>query len=419
MPGERHPTVEALRIPDLRGFLVSRLFGVMGRSLLHTALVWHVFDVTRDELWLGVLGGVEFLPVIPVAFVAGALAESRDRRDVVFAARGAALVVMLLLVLLTGRVESELGLLLATAFALHVSQGFEFPAGQALLPVLVPREIFPNAVVVSATVRNAAIASGPVLAGLAIDAAGPRAAYAAAAALQVLSLTALLFVRRPGPSDADTRIGLAAVREGLAFLRHRPAITAAMTLDMLAVIFADPTVLLAVFADEILAVGPAGYGLLSGSIAAGTFLTSLILLPRRGFARPGRALLAAVTGFGSAAIVFGLSRSYPLSVAALVAAGMADQLSQVSRATLIQLATPDALRGRVSAVNYVFIGASNEFGASFSGFFAAATSAVFATVAGGVACLATAGTVAARVPELAGYRTEPEQTEPAQSTGSP
>ncbi len=409
MPGERHPTVEALGIPDFRGFLVSRFFGVMGRSLLHTALVWHVFDVTREELWLGVLGLVEFLPVIPVAFVAGAVAESRDRRDVVLAARAAGTTVTVLLVLLTGRVESPLALLLLTAFALHLSQGFEFPAGQALLPVLVPREIFQNAVVVSATVRNAAIVSGPVLAGLAIGAAGPRAAYGAAAALQLASVLALLRVRRPGAGDARTRVGAAAVREGLAFLRQRPAILAAMTLDMLAVILADPTVLLAVFSEEILAVGPRGYGVLSGSIAAGTFVTSLLLLPRRGFARPGRALLVAAAAFGSAAVVFGLSRSFPLSVAALVAAGMADQLSQVSRSALIQLSTPNALRGRVNAVNYVFIGASNEFGASFSGFFAAATSAVFATVAGGVACLATAAAIAARVPELARSRVGVEE----------
>jgi hypothetical protein len=182
-----------------------------------------------------------------------------------------------------------------------------------------------------------------------------------------------------------------------------------MTLDMLAVILADPTVLLAVFSEKVLAVGPIGYGVLSGSMAAGTFLTSLTLLSsRRGFARPGRMLLGAVAVFGTATAVFGLSRSFPLSVAALLAAGMADQVSQVTRSALIQLATPDALRGRVSAVNMVFISASNQLGAAFSGFFAAATSAVFATVAGGLACLATGALVAARVPALRRYRLDTE-----------
>lgn len=412
MPGERHPTLEALSLPDLRNYMAARLLGVMGRSLLHAALVWHVFDITREALWLGVLGAVEFLPVIPVAFVGGALADTRDRRDLLVAARAASVVFALALVALTGGSDHDLWILLGAALALHTAQGFEFPASQSLLPQLVPREIFQNAVVVSATVRNLAFVSGPVIAGLALEVAGPRAAYALAAGLMVASLLALLRMRRPGVSDTGVQVGLEAVRQGLAFLRGRPAILGAMGLDMLAVIFADPTVLLAVFAEEILVVGPTGYGVLSGSMAAGTLLTAAVLLPRRGFAYPGRVLLVAVIAFGLAAVVFGLSTWFPLSVAALLVAGMADQVSQVTRATIIQLSTPDALRGRVNAVNMVFIGASNEFGASFSGFFAAATSAVFAAVAGGAACLATATAAAVGVPALRRYQVEPEARGP-------
>jgi MFS family permease len=408
MPESRHPTLRALALPDLRNFLVARFFGVMGRSLFHAALAWHVYEVTQQELWLGVMGAVEFLPVIPAALVGGTLADRRDRRNIVLATRAATLLCAALLALSTWG-SHLLALLLAMAFAEHLTEGFEFPAAQALLPQLVPREIFQNAVVVSATVRNAAFAAGPVLAGFAIAEAGPRAAYASAALLLGASLLALLRVRRPGASDTAVRVGMAAVREGLGFLRRRPVIVAAMTLDMLAVIFADPTVLLAVFSEKILAVGPVGYGVLSGSMAAGTFLMSLLLLTsRRGFARPGRMLLGAVGVFGLATAVFGLSRFFPLSVAALLAAGMADQVSQVTRSTLIQLATPDALRGRVSAVNMVFVGASNQLGAAFSGFFAAATSAVFATVAGGLACVATGALVALRIPALRRYRLDAE-----------
>jgi MFS family permease len=297
-------------------------------------------------------------------------------------------------------------LLLGTAFVLHTAEGFEFPAAQALLPALVPREIFQNAVFASSAVRNAAFASGPVLAGVALDASGPRAGYALATGLMLVSLVALLRIRRPGASDPAARVGLESFREGLAFLRRRPALIAAMSVDMLAVIFADPTVLLAVFQKEILEVGATGYGILSGAMATGTFAMTLLLLPRRGFEQPGRVLLGAVAAFGLAAIVFGASRWFPLSVAALAVAGMADQVSQVTRSTIIQLATPDALRGRVSAVNMVFISASNQFGASFTGFLAAATGAVFATVAGGLACLVTAGAVGVRVPALRRYRVE-------------
>jgi hypothetical protein len=221
-----------------------------------------------------------------------------------------------------------------------------------------------------------------------------------------VSLISLLRIRRPGASDPGARVGLQSFREGLAFLRRRPALLAAMSLDMLAVIFADPKVLLAVFQKEILEVGATGYGILSGAMAAGTFAMTLLLLPRRGFVRPGRVLLGAVAVFGLAALVFGLSRWFPLSVAALALAGMADQVSQVTRSAIIQLATPDALRGRVSAVNMVFISASNQFGAAFTGFFAAATSAVIATVAGGLACLATVAAVGARVPSLRTYRVD-------------
>jgi hypothetical protein len=172
--------------------------------------------------------------------------------------------------------------------------------------------------------------------GFLIQAAGVRSAYATGVALYALSLVALLRVRRAGASSEGTRVGWPAIREGVRFVRGNPVILGAMTLDMLAVILADPTVLLAVFAEEILAVGPVGYGLLSAAIALGTLLTTLVLLLRGPFERPGRALLAAVCGFGLAAVLFGVSRSFPLSVAALIVTGMADQVSMVTRSTIIQ-----------------------------------------------------------------------------------
>jgi MFS family permease len=421
MPGARHPTLEVLGLPDVRAFMAARFLGATARSLLHAAIAWHIFDATGREFWLGMRGLLEFLPVIPVALLGGAIADTRDRRDVVWLARSAALLCAAGLWLGTGRTDHELGLILSMALGLAVAAGFEFPAAQALLPALVPRPIFQNAVVVNATVRNLALVSGPVLMGFLIQAAGVRSAYATGVALYALSLVALLRVRRAGASSEGTRVGWPAIREGVRFVRGNPVILGAMTLDMLAVILADPTVLLAVFAEEILAVGPVGYGLLSAAIALGTLLTTLVLLLRAPFERPGRALLGAVCGFGLAAVLFGISRSFPLSVAALIVTGMADQVSMVTRSTIIQLSTPDGLRGRVNAVNMVFIGASNEFGAAFSGFLAAATSAVFAVVAGGVGCLGVVAGVAAAVPQLRRHRTlhaAAETDARAQSAGS-
>jgi MFS family permease len=177
-----------------------------------------------------------------------------------------------------------------------------------------------------------------------------------------------------------------------------------MTLDMFAVIFGGATALLPVYATEILHVGPRGYGLLSSALELGALGTSIVLITMRPIRRTGRALLFAVAVYGLATIVFGLSRSFPLSILAYMLVGVADQVSVVMRSTTIQLSTPDELRGRVSAVNLLFIGASNQLGAAESGFVAAATSATFAVVSGGIASLVVLALVAWRIPELARYR---------------
>ena len=409
----RHPTLQALDVPALRAFIASRFFGVMARSLLHAALAWHIFDLTREgtrfgpEFHLGLRGLLEFLPVIPVGLLGGAIADVRERRDLIAIARVATLLCVVALWLGTGNVGNELALLYGAVFAHAVAWGIEFPANQSMLPTLVPREIFPNAVILSAMVRNGAFAAGPVAAGFAISAGGPETAYGLTVALYAVSLVMLYRVPRIGVPGGATRPGLAAVKEGIAFVKARPVVLSAMALDMVAVILAEPAALLAVFAGDILELGPRGYGLLAASTAIGTASASVVLLFRRSFQRAGRALLGAVFVFGAATVVFGASGSFPVSVLALVVAGAADQVSQVARSTLIQLSTPDALRGRVSAVNMIFISASNELGAAFSGFFAAATSAPFAIVAGGLACLGFTGAISRRTAALRAWRTGP------------
>jgi hypothetical protein len=198
-------------------------------------------------------------------------------------------------------------------------------------------------------------------------------------------------------------VSLAVIREGLAFVRSQPVVLGAMTLDMFAVIFGGAVALLPVYATDILGVGERGFGVLAGSFEVGSLLAALALLLRPPQSS-GRLLLGSVVAFALATIVFGLSRSFPLSLTAYLFAGAADQVSVVMRSTLIQLATPDSLRGRVSAVNMLFIGASNQLGAAESGFVAALTSATFSVVSGGVASLVVVALVAARVPELRGWR---------------
>ena len=407
-PSERGSTTRAvLRTPSVRPFLASQFFSRLARSLLAATIAWHLWKLTGSYFWLGLIGFVEFLPVIPVSLYAGAFADSHDRRSIVLATQAVSLVGAFGLAWAADQTATtfERDFVVGAAFVLAVATSFENPAGASILPSLVPRQIFASATVVSANVRNVAGVSGPVVMGAVTGTLGIPAAYLLTAACLSASFVLLWRVRVPAFAGLGTRgVSWAAIREGIAFVRHQPAILGSMTLDMFAVVFAGATALLPVYADEILGVGELGYGLLSASMQIGTMTMAAILLVRPPIERPGRALIGAVLVFGSATVVFGLSRSFGLSVAAFILAGMADQVSMVTRSIILQLSTPDSLRGRVNSVNMVFIGASNELGAAESGFLAAMTSATFSVVAGGFACLGILGIVNRRMPEIRDYR---------------
>jgi hypothetical protein len=221
-----------------------------------------------------------------------------------------------------------------------------------------------------------------------------------------MSASVILFaqVKRPAVTSDRKRVTVEAISEGVRFVFSRQVLLGSMVLDMFAVVFGSATALLPIYANEILKVGPRGYGLLSGALEAGTFLMALVLMLRPGIVRPGRALLWAVLVYGSATVLFGLSRSLPLSIFVFVIAGMADQVSMVTRSTITQLSTPDALRGRVSSVSQIFIGASNQIGSARAGFVAAASNPTFAIVSGGLACLAVLAIVTRTMPKLRSYR---------------
>jgi hypothetical protein len=228
--------------------------------------------------------------------------------------------------------------------------------------------------------------------------------YAVYAALILGSLVALFFLHPRSRDGVARAITLQSIREGLSFVRRRQVVLGCMTLDMFAVIFGGAAALLPIYANEILHVGPQGYGLLTSALEFGALLTSIVLILVPPITRVGVALLIAVGVYGVATIVFGLSRSFPLSLIAYAIVGVADQVSVVMRSTAIQLSTPDELRGRVSSVNFIFIGASNQLGAVESGFVAALTNAPFAVVSGGLGCLVVLGMVAVKLPQLRRYR---------------
>jgi MFS family permease len=374
-------------------------------TLLRSTVYWHVFALSRSEAALGWIGLAQFVPSLVLTLVGGMAADAYDRRTVMRLAQLPYLATASLLCWATWQDTISVPLLYAAVFANAVAFAFDSPARQAFLPNLVPLEAFPRAVTFSSTAAALAFATGPALGGLLIAAAGVEAAYAGYIVLVALNLIGLSFVRTLR-SEAERRApSWQAVREGLAFLRQSPVVLGCMALDMFAVILGGATALLPVYANEILAVGPRGYGLLTSSLEIGALAMSLVLLLRRPVGRAGTALLVAVALYGAATIGFGLSRSFPLSVAFYMLAGAADQVSVVMRQTAVQLNTPDALRGRVSAVNMIFISASNQLGAVESGFLAAATSATFAVVSGGVGCLGVVAWTAWKLPELRRYRT--------------
>ncbi len=388
----------------MRLYVASRFLSRFARALVAAMLSYHVYVVTDSYAALGLLGLIEFLPVIPVSLLAGALADRFDRRRVIVVAYTAAAVCCSLLSVQSAGSETDTLWVFALAFVLAIASGFAAPAASALLPSLVPWEVFQNATVVSASITHVAWVAGPITMGFLVEPLGFGAPYAVAAAFYVGSTLCMAALVAPPIVGTRPEISTAAVREGLQFVWRARPILGSMSLDMFAVIFASATALLPVYAEEILHVGPVGYGLLRAAMGIGTLLMALLLLVARPFARPGHVLLQVVAVYGIATLVFGLSRSFPLSVAAFVIAGMADQVSMTCRSVILQMSTPDELRGRVNAVSFIFIGASNELGDTESGFLASLTSATFAVVAGAAACLGVTAVVAIGLPELRAWR---------------
>lgn len=397
------PAWSVLRLRNVRVFIASRFFAIVALTLLRATVAWQVFDRTQSAYLLGALGLAQFVPTLALSLAGGAIADAYDRRRVMLIGQCGALACALGL---AGASLADLPVIatFAAVSLLACFSSFENPASSALLPQLVPPARFAAVVSTAAASRNLGWASGPVLSGFAIDAGGAAAAFAVSAVLICASLL-LLIGLRPHADGLERRApSLASVLEGVAFVRSRRLILTVMLLDMFAVIFASVNALLPIYASQILEVGPRGYGLLAGSLQFGTFLMALLLVVSPPIRRPGRALLLAVGGFGLAIIGFGASQWFPLSLGALAAAGMADEVSMVARQTIIQLSTPDALRGRVASVNFIFVGASNQLGDVESGLLAGLTSPTFTAIFGGVACLVVLGWAAMAVPELRRWR---------------
>lgn len=390
--------------PNFTFYLGSRFCSAAAMTMFRAAIAWHVFALSHSAFHLGLIGLVQFLPALSLTLVGGAVADTYDRRKVMMLAQIVPLLCSAVLFVLTRSGLVTLPLIYTLILVVATAAAFDSPSRAALLPSLVSRDVFPRAVTIASTAQALAFVTGPAVGGLIIAAAGVGAVYASYGALILGSLGMLVLIHPQPHAGGHRAVSLQAIRDGLAFVRGRQVILGCMTLDMFAVIFGGANALLPIYANDILHVGARGYGLLTSSLELGALLTSLVLIAVPPINHAGRALMVAVAAYGVTTILFGLSRSFPLSVLAYMAVGVADQVSVVMRSTAIQLSTPDELRGRVSSVSFIFIGASNQLGAVESGFVAALTNAPFAVVSGGVGGLIVLAIVAATLPELRRYR---------------
>lgn len=373
--------------------------------MLRTVVGWHIYSISHSAFHLGLVGVVQFVPALVLTLISGAVADSYDRRRIMNAAQLVAAASAGMLFWLTRAGTIELWIIYAGVVVISSAWSFEGPARTALLPQIVGPERFQRAVTIASTNQALAFVSGPALGGMLIASFGIVAAYGGFLALIAIAFVSVFGLRVTAATDGPKRrVSLAAIAEGVRFVWSRPVVLGCMALDMFAVIFGGATALLPIYAKEILQVGARGYGLLNSALEIGALSMALLLMFLPPIRAAGRTLLSAVALYGVATIIFGFSRIFPVSLAAYIAAGAADQVSVVLRSTAIQLSTPNELRGRVSSVNLLFIGASNQLGAAESGFVAAATSAPFAVVSGGIACLIVVLIVAARMPELRRYR---------------
>jgi MFS family permease len=400
-----HDAYAALRHREFRWFIVSLFTMVIASQLQAVVVGWQVYGLTHDPLSLGLIGLAEALPFIGVALPAGYLADRRDRRAIsvamlfVLACCSAALLAFSLAPGLLPRVG--VGPIYATIFVSGIARGILQPARQALSAEIIPRSVYQNAIAWRSSTWQTASVIGPAVGGLLYGFAGPVTSYGVAMLLMLVALGGFLLVRyEPTPRSLESQSMFAELLTGLRFVWSEHAILAALSLDLFSVFLGGAEALLPVFASEILKVGPQGLGLLRAAPAAGAVTMGIFLAHRPPFKRAGRTMLVAVAVFALAIVGFGLSRSYYLSLALLALSGMADNVSVVIRSTLIQLLTPPQMLGRVSAVNSIFIGSSNELGAFESGVAARLLGAVPAVVLGGSAALAVVGLTARLVPRL-------------------
>jgi MFS family permease len=391
---------------------ISSLASGLALQMLVVAIGWQVYSIHNNPLDLGLVGLAEFLPLPILALPAGHLADRFPRRIVVALGLVLQAAIAVLLVVITLNGANELWPFLTIGLIAGVASALTNPAGRALTPEIVPTELLPGAVALRSVASQIGIVVGPAIGGL-IFAVEPVAVYVTAGALFLIALVAILGVSAVRAAAPAMELTWESLSAGIGFIVRTRMLLGAISLDLVAVLLGDSIALAPVFAATILDVGPVGLGLLRAAPSAGALVAGIILARRPLRYRAGPTLLVVVAVFGAMMIVFGLSKSLPLSLAALAVSGFADMISMNIRSTTVLLVTPHELQGRVSAVEWVFISASNELGAFESGAVASLIGTVAAVVAGGAVMIGVAASWGRLFPELAHLgRLEELQPEP-------
>jgi len=385
-------------VPDYRKYCIGALIVLIGTQMQSVALQWEIYERTEEAIYLGLIGLVQIIPAILFLLPSGHIADTYDRRRVV--ALG-----------MVGTTLTSIGLyvasiMVAPVYVIFILLFFDAvflvlarPARAAMMPLIVPEKIFGNAVAWNTSLFQVALMAGPALGGVVVGLYLPAAFIISAVASATFAVL-ILMITIPKNTAKREPLSIERLLSGAKFVKDSKLVLGAVGLDMFAVLLGGATYLLPIYAKDILHVDERGFGLLRAAPAVGAFAMAILLAHRPPMQRAGRNLLWAVAGFGLATIAFGLSEWFWLSFVMLMMTGVTDNISMVIRHTLVQLATPNEMRGRVSAINSVFIGVSNEMGGFESGFVAQYFGPIVSVVSGGIGTLFVVAATAIGFPQL-------------------
>lgn len=395
----------ALRYRDFRLLYFGQLISQSGTQMQRVAVAWHVYLLTHDPLALGLIGVFRVMPVVIFSLIGGMVADAQDRRRVMVFTQSAMMLSAALLALATFSGSVSVPIIYASVFLTAAAAAFDGPARQSMIPNIVPRRHVANAFSLNSIMSEVARVVGASVGGVVISSLGGVGVVYAINAVSFLStIAAVILMKTIVRAKLETRtISLKALSDGFHYLRRSPVIMGAMLMDFFATFFGSANTLLPIFASDILHVGAEGYGLLAAAPSVGSILAGAIMSVRSQVQRPGMVMLSAVAVYGLATIFFGLSTIYVISLFFFALTGAGDTISMILRQTIRQLATPDHLRGRLTAINMMFAMGGPQLGELEAGIVASLWGAPFAVVSGGIGTLIAVLLVAKLAPALRNY----------------